>query len=61
MPKQNKRKPIDGTKAFYEGIALEDNPYPDGSPHYYEWENDWYEAQINYEHEGRFRDGSFKG
>jgi hypothetical protein len=56
-------KILDGAKAFIEGIELTDdnNPYAEGTPYYYEWENDWLEAQINYTHEGRFRDGSFKG
>ena len=58
---KEKEIPLDGYDAYYEGCEPKDNPYPDNSPLYFEWENDLIEATKEYRESGRFRDGSFKG
>ena len=61
MSTENKKAPLDGAKAFMEGFELRDNPFYEFTEYFHEWIDEYREAKSNYEQEGRFRDGSFKG
>ena len=45
------KAPKDGTEAFYQGFTLDNNPYPDWTEEFEEWDRDFLETAKNYNEE----------
>ena len=50
-----KEVPKDAYEAFYEGFDLEDNPWPDWTQGFEDWDRDYLEVAKHYKEEGRSR------